>query len=125
MGVDIAGAIKLVSSVRTTDGKQQSMIFDAAGPYRYEVTADGKSITAVRWWNVVGRTWKKDRDYDPPAGVLVISDDYSATKRTLRVHVLDGDGLIESPVMPLDETLAIMRVMDRVREQIGMRYACD
>jgi hypothetical protein len=35
------------------------------------------------------------------------------------------DGLTESPVMPLDETLAIMRVMDRVREQIGMRYACD
>jgi predicted dehydrogenase len=34
-------------------------------------------------------------------------------------------GLTESPVMPLDETLAIMRVMDSIREQVGMRYDCD
>lgn len=42
-------------------------------------------------------------------------------------HVMQclRDGLLESPVMPLDETLALMRVMDDVREQIGMRYACD
>jgi predicted dehydrogenase len=43
------------------------------------------------------------------------------------VHVMQclRDGLTESPMMPLDETLAIMRVMDDIREQVGMRYACD
>ena len=29
---------------------------------------------------------------------------------------------LESPIMPLDETLSIMRTMDAVREQIGLRY---
>ena len=31
-------------------------------------------------------------------------------------------GETESPVIPLDETLAIMRTLDTVREQIGLRY---
>jgi predicted dehydrogenase len=34
-------------------------------------------------------------------------------------------GLIESPVMPLDETLLLMAVMDEARRQIGLRYAAD
>ena len=34
-------------------------------------------------------------------------------------------GLIESPGMTHDETLALMGVMDSVREQIGLRYAAD
>ena len=33
------------------------------------------------------------------------------------------EGLSESPLMPLDETLDIMRVMDEVRAQIGLDYA--
>jgi predicted dehydrogenase len=32
---------------------------------------------------------------------------------------------IESSVMPLDETLAIMRTMDAVRERIGLRYPVE
>ena len=34
-------------------------------------------------------------------------------------------GLTESPVMPLDETLALMGVLDTVRSQIGLSYAAD
>jgi predicted dehydrogenase len=34
-------------------------------------------------------------------------------------------GLIESPVMPHDETLALMAVMDEMRSQIGLTYAAD
>jgi predicted dehydrogenase len=34
-------------------------------------------------------------------------------------------GLIESPDMTHDETLALMGVMDTIREQIGLRYAAD
>ncbi len=32
------------------------------------------------------------------------------------------DGRLESDVMPLDETVAIMRTMDEVRRQIGLTY---
>ena len=34
-------------------------------------------------------------------------------------------GLLESAGMPLDETLALMGVLDTVREQIGLRYPAD
>ena len=35
------------------------------------------------------------------------------------------EGALESPLMPLDETLAIMRTLDEVRRQIGLRYPAD
>jgi len=35
------------------------------------------------------------------------------------------DGKLESDVMPLDETLAIMRTMDQVREQWGLKYPME
>ncbi|EKU83496.1 Gfo/Idh/MocA family protein [Massilia timonae] len=34
-------------------------------------------------------------------------------------------GLLESPSMTQDETLALMGVMDEIRRQIGLRYAAD
>lgn len=34
-------------------------------------------------------------------------------------------GELESPVMPLDESLVIMRMMDTARAQIGLRYPAD
>jgi predicted dehydrogenase len=34
-------------------------------------------------------------------------------------------GLLESPAMKLDETLALMGVMDEIRRQIGLRYEAD
>jgi predicted dehydrogenase len=34
-------------------------------------------------------------------------------------------GEAESPVMPLGETLAIMRTLDQIREQIGLRYPSE
>jgi len=35
------------------------------------------------------------------------------------------DGLLESPGMTLDDTLALMGVMDEIRRQIGVTYAAD
>jgi len=35
------------------------------------------------------------------------------------------EGLLESAGMPLDETLALMRVLDTIRVQIGLRYPAD
>lgn len=33
-----------------------------------------------------------------------------------------GDGKLESDVLPLDETILIMEIMDRVREIGGLKY---
>ena len=32
------------------------------------------------------------------------------------------EGLLESPVMPLEETVAILAVMDDLRDQWGLRF---
>jgi predicted dehydrogenase len=34
-------------------------------------------------------------------------------------------GEIESPLVPLDETVALMALMDRIRAEVGVRYAVD
>jgi hypothetical protein len=34
-------------------------------------------------------------------------------------------GETESPLVPLDGTLAVMRTLDAVRERIGVRYLVD
>lgn len=34
-------------------------------------------------------------------------------------------GRTESDLLPLDDTVAILRLMDRIREQLGVRYAVD
>lgn len=36
-----------------------------------------------------------------------------------------GDGLLESPVMPLDESVSIMATLDEVRRQIGLVYPSE
>jgi predicted dehydrogenase len=72
-------------------------------------------------------------DFYAPAAYTVIQRDGSAERfeppeerRGLR-HEADevarclGEGLLESPLMPLDETVAIMRTMDRVMEQAAAR----
>ena len=35
------------------------------------------------------------------------------------------EGKTESDIMPLDETLQIMRTMDNIRAQIGLKYLND
>jgi hypothetical protein len=35
------------------------------------------------------------------------------------------EGLTESPLMPLDESVQIMEIMDKVREPWGLKYAND
>ena len=35
------------------------------------------------------------------------------------------EGLRESPTMPLDETVALMRILDEIRIQIGLQYPME
>ena len=36
-----------------------------------------------------------------------------------------GKGLLEHPEMPLSETLAMAKVFDEIRKQIGLKYPWD
>jgi predicted dehydrogenase len=42
--------------------------------------------------------------------------------QVVEVHRCLADGLLESPIMPLDETLSIARTLDVIRAQLGLRY---
>jgi predicted dehydrogenase len=41
------------------------------------------------------------------------------------VHRCLAEGLVESPVMPLDETITIMTTLDTIRTQLGVTYPGD
>jgi len=38
------------------------------------------------------------------------------------VHRCLGEGLTESPKRPLDDTLAVMEVLDRIRAEVGLTF---
>ncbi len=55
--------------------------------------------------------------YEPPTGGRGMEHEAIEVGRCL------SEGLTESPIMPLDDTLAIMATMDAIRAQIGLDYS--
>ena len=47
----------------------------------------------------------------------------ACASRSEEVHRCLADGRTDSDVMPLDETLALMAVLDDVRAQIGLAFS--
>jgi predicted dehydrogenase len=68
-------------------------------------------------FTVISRDDQVLEHYDEPAtGHEGLRHQAAEVVRCLRA------GLTESPALPLDETLAVMRTMDEVRRQIGLTY---
>jgi predicted dehydrogenase len=68
-------------------------------------------------FRVVARDGTVLESYQPPAGGRGMEHEAIEVDRCLR------EGLTESPLMPLAETLAVMGTMDEIRRQIGLDYA--
>jgi hypothetical protein len=72
------------------------------------------------WWKpervIVSRPGESDQVIDVPHAGNGYNYEAAEVARCLEA------GLLESPMMPLDETLSIMRTMDTVRAQIGLVY---
>ena len=77
---------------------------------------DGVFYTPTSF-RVVSRDGEVLETYTPPAGGRGMEHEAIEVGRCLR------EGLTESPLMPLDETLAVMATMDEIRRQIGLDYA--
>jgi predicted dehydrogenase len=86
------------------------------------------SITGTEGWVEIERVW-----YQPSAFSVHLES--GEAQRFSEPRVGNGlryqadevgrclrDGLLDSDVMPLDETLSIMTTMDEIRRQIGLRY---
>jgi predicted dehydrogenase len=67
-------------------------------------------------FRVVSRTGEVLESYAPPPGGRGMEYEAIEVGRCLRA------GLTESPVMPLDDTLAVMATLDEIRRQIGLDY---
>jgi hypothetical protein len=68
-------------------------------------------------FRVIARDGTVLESYSPPAGGRGMEYEAIEVGRCL------AEGLTESPVMPLSETLAVMQTMDEVRRQIGLDYS--
>jgi predicted dehydrogenase len=81
---------------------------------------DGYIRIDSEWWRAARMTLVRSGRPDELIEAPMVGNGYSyeATEvmRCLR------DGRIESDVMPLDESLAIMRTLDAIRAQWGLRY---
>jgi predicted dehydrogenase len=68
-------------------------------------------------FRVVSRTGEVLEEFTSPPEGRGMQYEAAEVNRCLRA------GLLESPLLPLDETLAIMGVLDDIRGQIGLDYA--
>jgi predicted dehydrogenase len=95
---------------------------EAAGPNRAAIIGTEARIEIDSIWyaptsfRLVIRDGSVER-YDEPHEGNGLRHEAVEVMRCLR------DGRLESDVMPLDETVAIMTTMDEIRRQIGLSYA--
>jgi predicted dehydrogenase len=84
---------------------------------------EGVIRIAPSWWvarrMVVSRVGQPDEVIEPPFVGNGYNYEAAEVMRCLRA------GLVESPIMPLDETLVIMQVLDAIRAQWGLVYPTE
>jgi predicted dehydrogenase len=119
-GSDASAAIQLAYA----DGRAASLVCSLAGasPARAVVTGTGGSIELVPPFHhasrvVVRRNGQEAETVDlPPTG-------HGYTHQVVEVQRCLADGLTESPVMPLADTLDVMWVLEECLTQLGIRMS--
>ncbi len=107
------------------EGGRQSLshsAIDAAGPVRASVVGtDARVEFDAGWYEATGFTVLA------PDGSVIERVAPSVQSRGMQYQALELERVVragerESPLLPLDQSVAIMRVLDEVRAQIGLRY---
>lgn len=83
---------------------------------------EGRIHIAAEWWRGQKLTLKAggtEEVFDVPYEGNGFNYEVEEVGRCLRA------GLLESPIMPLDETISIMRTMDTVRAEWGLVYPTE
>jgi predicted dehydrogenase len=117
LGYD-SGAIASLTSAMTAWSPRTASIATDRG--RIDFPAAFHHPTRVTWTPMVG-----DPDFDGPPEPEVITGELIGTglaNEALEVVRCLRSGETESPLVPLDDSVALMRQMDTIREQIGVRY---
>lgn len=120
LGYD-SGAVASLTSTMTAWAPRTASIATELG--RFDVPAPFHHPTTVTWTSLAG-----DPDFSGPPEPEELSVELIGTglaHEALEVVRCLRTGETESPLVPLDDTVALMRQMDAVREQIGVRYDAD
>jgi predicted dehydrogenase len=113
-----SGAVAALTATMTSWSPRTASIATDRG--RIDVPAAFHHPRSVTW---TPHTSASDPAVPPPAEE--ISEDLVGTglaNEALEVVRCLRNGETESPLVPLDDTVAIMRQMDRIREQVGVRF---
>ena len=106
------GALAVLSTAVRTNTPQEATIIGTEGRVRLHAP----------WWRPSKLTVSAggaDETSEPPKVGNGYNYEAVEVARCLR------EGLLESPTIPLEETLAIMKTLDRIREQFGLRYPME
>jgi predicted dehydrogenase len=106
------GAVASVSSTMTAWSPRTASI----------ATDRGRVDFADAFHHPTEALWREDGE------THVVSEDVLGTglaHEAAEVMRCLRSGEIESPLVPLEDSLSIMRLMDRIREKIGLRYPAD
>jgi len=108
-----AGQLAQVSGASRTQTPQEALIMGT----------EGMIHIAPEWWHPTGFTLiKPGRE---PERFEIPYEGNGYQYEAIEVAWALRAGELESPVMPLDESLEIMRMMDTARAQIGLTYPDD
>lgn len=107
------GALALLSTAITTSTPHEATILGTTGWIRVHSP----------WW--VGKALTLYRTGEAPQLIErpFLGNGYS--HEAMEVAACVRAGRLESPAMPLDESLAIMRTMDLIRAQVGVKYPME
>ena len=118
------GVDALTSMVLQHDGGRQSVLtttLEALGPNRAAVVGTEARVEIESIWYAPSRFTLVPRDGDPEV-FAPAHEGNGLRHQAAEVARCVAAGKLESEVMPLDETVAIMGTLDEVRRQIGLVY---
>jgi predicted dehydrogenase len=107
------GQLAVLASSLQTQTPHEALIFGTKGRIRVH----------AQWWNPTMFTLSLNDREDQTITIPSAGNGYSY--EAAEVMSCLQAGKLESDLMPLDESLAIMQVMDRIRTQWGLRYPME
>ena len=120
LGYD-SGAVASLTSTMTAWSPCTATIATDRG--RIDVPEQFHHPEMVTWTSMAG-----DPDFDAPPDPEVLSEQLVGTGlsyEAVEVARCLRNGETESPLVPLDETVALMRLMDTIRDRIGVTYPSE
>src|SRR3954451_16118807 len=116
-----SGAVASITSTMTAWSPRTATIATDLG--RIDVPAPFHHPTTVTWTRLDGRPDGAGAPQPQQLQAEVIGT--GLAHEAIEVVRCLRNGEIESPLVPLDDTVALMRQMDRIREIVGVRYPAD